>query len=121
MTTVLETLEKAYELHEASPWIQRAYERDCDGVMGFCAAGAVLHTNVDGVWKDLSGAEWPRRGLLFHEALTILNKIVKGLMPDYPYVDVVEYNDSFAKEKADITKVFELAIQEARLRELATF
>lgn len=121
MTTVLETLEKAYELHKASPWIQRDYERDCDGVMGYCAAGAVLHTNADGVTTDLIGGEYPLRGSLFYQAMTALNETVKRLMPDYPYLDVVEYNDSFAKEKADITKVFELAIQEARLRELATF
>lgn len=121
MTTVLETLEKAYELHKASPWIQRAYQRDCEGVPGYCAAGAILWTKSDGFSVGLDGYEYPKRGVNFYAAGQFLNEIVKQLMPDYPYLDVIEYNDRFAKTKEDVTNIFELAIQEARLRELATF
>lgn len=121
MTTVLETLEKALELHKASPWVQRSYEKDCDGVTGYCAAGAVLYSKPDGVSEDLSGKTWPRRGYSFYAALTVLNETVKRLMPETPYIDLIEYNDRFANKKEDITNIFEMTIQEARLRELAKF
>lgn len=115
--SLVEVLEKALEFHKANPWTKGSMTRECKDGTAYCALGAVLYSLPDGTYEDFDESESPRAGHNYTRAHMALDRAAERLSPPETIYSVVRYNDRFAKTKEDVTKLFELALEEAKKAE----
>lgn len=95
--STLETLQAARDLLDANEWCQGRYTRPCEDdpdKTGFCALGALIHSNIGG--RGYSAA---RLALL--EALPL---------DDSPRQHVAEWNDTPGRTKNEVLALYDRAI-----------
>lgn len=108
--SLLEDLTKAYEFHKANGWCKGEWRQGSfvsPHEYEYCMDGAVVYSLMESEKSD-DFDKWMyserAKGMRF--ALQVSAEQVTGKY----YYNVPRFNDHGAKEKADVTKVFEAAV-----------